>query len=112
MESTVADIGAVFGALADPVRRRIVAELRAGDATVGELAESIGAGMPAVSKHLTVLENAGLISRHREAQWRRCRLEVAAFQRLQAWLIDYTDLWTGSLDRLDALLADESGASA
>ncbi|WP_348787422.1 metalloregulator ArsR/SmtB family transcription factor [Leifsonia sp. NPDC080035] len=112
MESTVVDIGAVFGALADPVRRRIVAELRAGDATVGELAGSIGAGMPAVSKHLTVLENAGLVSRHREAQWRRCRLEAVAFEELQAWLNHYTELWTGSLDRLDALLADEGGAAS
>jgi DNA-binding transcriptional ArsR family regulator len=98
---------AVFLALADGTRRRLVDELRAGDATVGQLAERLGVATPSVSKHLTVLERAGLVSRQREAQWRRCRLEGAAFARLREWVDHYESLWTGSLDRLDARLRDE-----
>jgi DNA-binding transcriptional ArsR family regulator len=99
----------VFLALADPTRRRLVDELRAGDATVGELAARVGVATPSVSKHLTVLEHAGLVSRHREAQWRRCRLEGAAFARLKEWIDHYESFWTSSLDRLDAHLRDERG---
>ncbi|MDQ4137545.1 MAG: metalloregulator ArsR/SmtB family transcription factor [Actinomycetota bacterium] len=94
-------IGAVFTALADPSRRRIVERLRQGDETVSELAAELGLGTPSVSKHLTVLERAGLVSRHNEAQWRRCRLEGVAFERLQRWIDHYADLWSGSLGRLD-----------
>jgi DNA-binding transcriptional ArsR family regulator len=100
-------LGPVFLALADPTRRGIVEELRAGDATVGELAERLAVATPSVSKHLTVLERAGLVSRHREAQWRRCRLEGAAFARLREWVDHYESFWTGSLDRLEARLRDE-----
>jgi DNA-binding transcriptional ArsR family regulator len=100
-------LGPVFLALADPTRRRLVHELRAGEATVGELAERLGVATPSVSKHLTVLEGAGLVSRQREAQWRRCRLERQAFDRLRAWVDHYESLWTDSLDRLDARLRDE-----
>jgi DNA-binding transcriptional ArsR family regulator len=71
---------------------------------VTELASGFPVGVPAISKHLTVLQDAGLISRHREAQWRRCRLEAQAFERMTEWLEHYTGLWTGSLDRLDELL--------
>lgn len=100
-------LGAVFLALVDPTRRRLVDELRGGDATVGALAERLRIGVPSVSKHLTVLEGAGLVSRHREAQWRRCHLEGAAFARLREWVDQYESLWTGSLDRLEAHLRDE-----
>lgn len=100
-------LGPVFAALADPTRRRLVDELRAGDATVGELAARLGVATPSVSKHLTVLEGAGLVSREREAQWRRCRLERQAFTRLKEWADHYESLWTGSLDRLDARLRQE-----
>ncbi|THG30054.1 ArsR/SmtB family transcription factor [Naasia lichenicola] len=101
-------LGSLFLALADPTRRRLVDELRSGDATVGELATRLQIGTPSVSKHLTVLESAGLISRHREAQWRRCRLEAAAFARLREWVDHYESLWTSSLDRLEARLRDEA----
>jgi DNA-binding transcriptional ArsR family regulator len=74
---------------------------------VSELAVGFPVGVPAISKHLTVLQDAGLISRHREAQWRRCRLEAEAFERMTAWLAHYTELWTGSLDRLDDFLGQE-----
>lgn len=107
METTAdAAVGEIFAALADPTRRRLVQALRAGDATVGELAAGFELGIPAISKHLTVLEKAGVISRHREAQWRRCRLEAQAFERLQAWTEHYSSLWSGSLDRLDDYLRD------
>jgi DNA-binding transcriptional ArsR family regulator len=101
------DLDAVFLALAEPTRRRLVDALRAGDATVGELAERLAVAIPSVSKHLTVLESAGLVSRHREAQWRRCRLEGAAFARLREWVDHYESFWTGSLDRLEARLREE-----
>ena len=100
-------LGPVFLALADPTRRRLVEQLRGGDATVTELAERLHVATPSVSKHLTVLERAGLVSRHREAQWRRLHLESAAFARLRDWLDQYESLWTGSLDRLEARLWDE-----
>jgi DNA-binding transcriptional ArsR family regulator len=100
-------LGPVFVALADPTRRRLVDELRAGDATVGELAQRLGVATPSVSKHLSVLEGAGLVSREREAQWRRCRLERQAFARLREWADSYESLWTGSLDRLETRLREE-----
>jgi DNA-binding transcriptional ArsR family regulator len=73
---------------------------------VGELAERLRVGTPSVSKHLTVLERAGLVSRHREAQWQRCRLERAAFAQLREWVDHYESFWTGSLDRLEAHLTE------
>jgi DNA-binding transcriptional ArsR family regulator len=100
-------LGPVFLALADPTRRRLVDELRGGDATVGELAERLGVATPSVSKHLTVLEGAGLVSRQREAQWRRCRLERQAFDRLRDWVDHYESLWADSLDRLEVHLREE-----
>jgi DNA-binding transcriptional ArsR family regulator len=106
-----AAVGAVFNALADPTRRALVRALRDGEATVGELAAGFSVGVPAISKHLSVLESAGLVSRHREAQWRRCRLEAQAFDRLDEWLRHYTALWQGSLDRLDDFLSVSAGDS-
>lgn len=99
------ELGAMFAALADPTRRGIVEALRGGPLTVGELAGRFPVGVPAVSKHLTVLERAGLVSRERVAQWRRCRLEAEAFERLNAWTAHYAALWTGSMDRLDGYLS-------
>ncbi|WP_271176675.1 ArsR/SmtB family transcription factor [Leifsonia poae] len=111
MESSVAGkydadarVGMMFSALADPTRRALIADLRDGPKTVGELAARFDVGVPAVSKHLSVLERAGLISRERVAQWRRCRLEAEAFEQLNEWMRHYASLWEGSLDRLDGYL--------
>ncbi|HEX7801119.1 MAG TPA: metalloregulator ArsR/SmtB family transcription factor [Asticcacaulis sp.] len=91
-------------ALADPTRRAILARLTHGEASVTELAEPFAMSLPAVSKHLKVLEKAGLISRGREAQWRPCKLEPAPLQAVDAWLGDYRKMWEERLDRLDAYL--------
>ncbi len=95
-----------FAALADPTRRAILARLVQGDATVTELAEPFAMTMPAVSKHLKVLERAGLISRGREAQWRPCRIEPMALEGVDDWLADYRQLWTERFDRLDDYLRE------
>jgi DNA-binding transcriptional ArsR family regulator len=102
-------MGAIFTALADPTRRRIIERLRTGDATVSDLVDTLSVGAPSVSKHLTVLQGAGLISRHREAQWRRCRLEADPFLQLGEWLEHYSTLWVGSLGRLAEHLAAQEG---
>ena len=99
-------IGAVFAALSDPTRRRIVEALDDGESTVGDLATRLGVGTPAMSKHLTVLENAGLVSRRRDAQRRLCRLEPAGFHDLNEWSRRYERLWAGSLDNLDTYIAE------
>ncbi|HWU50026.1 MAG TPA: metalloregulator ArsR/SmtB family transcription factor [Asticcacaulis sp.] len=91
-------------ALADPTRRAILARLSHGEASVTELAEPFEMSLPAVSKHLKVLEKAGLISRSREAQWRPCKLETAPLQAVDVWLGDYRKMWEERLDRLDAYL--------
>jgi DNA-binding transcriptional ArsR family regulator len=93
-----------LSALADPTRRAILARLSRGEASVKELAEPFAMSLPAVSKHLKVLEKAGLISRGREAQWRPCRLEAAPLRDLADWLENYRRFWDESLDRLDAYL--------
>lgn len=95
-----------FAALADPTRRAILARLAEGDATVTELAEPFAMTMPAVSKHLKVLERAGLISRGREAQWRPCRIEPTPLEAVDDWLVDYRQLWTERFDRLDDYLRE------
>jgi len=95
-----------FAALADPTRRAILARLAQGDATVTELAEPFAMTMPAVSKHLKVLERAGLISRGREAQWRPCRIEPTPLEAVDDWLVDYRQLWTERFDRLDDYLRE------
>lgn len=91
-------------ALADPTRRAILARLASGEASVKELAEPFDMSLPAVSKHLKVLERAGLISRGKEAQWRPCRLEAEPLRDVAAWLESYRRFWDQSLDRLDAYL--------
>lgn len=99
-------LSTVFSALADPTRRAILERLRRGEATVTELAEPFAMSLPAVSKHLKVLERAGLISRGREAQWRPCRLEPRTLQPAAGWLDAYRRLWEESLDRLDEYLRE------
>jgi DNA-binding transcriptional ArsR family regulator len=95
-----------FAALADPTRRGILARLATSQATVGELAEPYDMSMAAVSKHIKVLENAGLISRTREAQWRRCRLEAAPLNEAQKWVEKYRKFWEMQLSQLDEYLRE------
>jgi len=97
-------LDATFAALADPTRRAILARLASGDASVMELAEPFEMSQPAISKHLKVLERAGLVSRGRDAQRRPCRLEAKPLAEATGWLEDYRRLWEGSFQRLDALL--------
>jgi len=97
-------LDAVFGALADPTRRAILARLASGECSVTELAEPFDMSMPAVSKHLRVLERAGLIARSRAAQWRPCRLEAAPLKEVADWAERYRRLWEARLDRLDEYL--------
>ncbi len=97
-------LSAKFAALADPTRRAILARLTQGEASVNDLAEPFDMSLPAVSKHLKVLEKAGLISRGREAQWRPARLEPLALKGVADWLEHYRRYWDASFDRLDAYL--------
>jgi DNA-binding transcriptional ArsR family regulator len=90
-----------FGALADPTRRAILARLASGEASVTELASPFAMSMPAISKHLKVLERAGLVARGREAQWRPCRLQAAPLQDVAGWVDHYRRFWEESFDRLD-----------
>jgi DNA-binding transcriptional ArsR family regulator len=98
------DLDRAFAALADPTRRAIVARLASGEATVKELAEPFDLTQPSISKHLKVLERAGLISRGRAAQTRPCRLEAAPLKEVAQWVEVYRNLWEESFDRLDAFL--------
>ena len=95
-----------LSALADPTRRAILARLARGEATVNAIAEPFAISLPAISRHLKVLEAAGLISRGREAQWRPCRLETRALKNVDDWLSRYRRFWTGSFDRMDAYIAE------
>jgi DNA-binding transcriptional ArsR family regulator len=97
-------LDATFAALADPTRRAILARLASGEASVMELAAPFAMSQPAVSKHLKVLERAGLISRGRDAQRRPCRLEAQPLAEATAWLESYRQLWERNFQRLDALL--------
>jgi DNA-binding transcriptional ArsR family regulator len=94
----------IFAALSDRTRRAIVARLATGEASVTELAKPFKMSLPAVSKHLKVLERAGLVSRNRRAQWRPCRLEAAPLKDVAAWVENYRDFWEERLDRLDDYL--------
>jgi len=98
-----------FAALADPTRRAILARLAIGEATVMELAQPFAMSQPAISKHLKVLENAGLISRGREAQRRPCRIEPKPLAEATDWLEGYRKLWEANFQRLDALLQELKG---
>ncbi len=97
-------LNATFAALADPTRRAILARLSSGEASVTELAKPFAMSLPAVSKHLKVLEHAGLIARGREAQWRPCRLEAGPLKDAADWLEHYRRFWEQSFDRLDDYL--------
>jgi DNA-binding transcriptional ArsR family regulator len=97
-------LSSTFAALADPTRRAILAKLSSGDASVTELAQPFEMSLPAVSKHLKVLERAGLIARSREAQWRPCQLEAGPLRNVAEWIEHYRRFWTDSFDRLDDYL--------
>ncbi len=99
-------LDATFAALADPTRRAILARLASGEASVNELAEPFDMSQPAISKHLKVLERAGLISRGRDAQRRPCRLEAKPLAEADEWLERYRRIWEGNFQRLDALLEE------
>ncbi len=99
-------LSTTFAALADPTRRAILARLSLGQCSVTELAEPFDISMPAVSRHLRVLERAGLIARGREAQWRPCRLEARRLKDVADWAEQYRALWEARLDRLDTYLQE------
>ena len=100
----VDSLSTTLSALADPTRRAILARLAEGEATVNELAEPFEISLPAISRHLKVLEAAGLISRSRTAQWRPCRIEAAPLKDLSTWVERYRRLWDKSFDKMDAYL--------
>jgi DNA-binding transcriptional ArsR family regulator len=100
------DLDATFAALADPTRRAILARLATGEATVTELARPFAMSQPAVSKHLKVLERAGLVRRGRDAQRRPCRMEVKPLEEATAWIERYREIWGASYQRLDGLLEE------
>src|SRR6476646_4208248 len=106
METEQEQLNLIFGALADPTRRGILARLAQGEATVMELAKPFDMSLPAVSKHLKVLERAGLISRGREAQWRPRRLEPAPVDEARSWIDLHRANWEESFSRLDDLLLE------
>lgn len=99
-------LSAIFAALADPTRRAILARLAMGALTVTELAQPFQMTLPGISKHLKVLERAGLISRGRDAQWRPCQLQAEPLKEVAAWLDEYRRFWDASLDRLNDYLIE------
>lgn len=104
MQQSADPLSQTLSALADPTRRAILARLSEGAATVNELAAPFDISLPAISRHLKVLESAGLITRGREAQWRPCHLETAPLKQLDGWLGRYRRFWEGSFDRMDLYL--------
>lgn len=105
MQTTQPDmLSTTFAALADPTRRAILARLATGEATVTELASPFSLSLPAISKHLKVLQRAGLIDQGRQAQWRPCRLRPERLREVAAWVGEYRALWEASFDRLDEYL--------
>jgi DNA-binding transcriptional ArsR family regulator len=108
-------LSATFAALADPTRRSILAQLTRGEATVTELAAPYAMSLPAVSRHLKVLERAGLVSKGRDAQWRPCRLEVAELKRADDWMATYRQFFDSRFDRLEqhlkTMIADQKGTN-
>lgn len=104
-------LSAKFAALADPTRRAILARLALGEATLSELSKPFAMTVPAVAKHIKVLEEAGFVRRGRRAQMKPVRLEPAALREAAQWLDQYRQFWTGSLERLDAFLAEEDSSN-
>ena len=107
--ATTDQLSATFAALADPTRRAILARLAAGERTVSELAEPFAMSLPAVSKHLRVLERAGLIVQGREAQWRPCRIQAGPLKDVAEWTERYRHIWEQRLNRLDTYLQKLTG---
>lgn len=105
-------LSVTLAALADPTRRAILARLSQGEATVNEIAEPFEISLPSISRHLKVLEGAGLITRGRQAQWRPCKLATAPLKEVDGWLERYRKFWAGSFDRMDALLTELAKAPA
>ncbi|MGE3149774.1 MAG: ArsR/SmtB family transcription factor [Pseudorhodoplanes sp.] len=105
-------LSAAFSALADPTRRAILARLALGETSVSDLAEPFDISLPAISRHLKVLEQAGLIARGREAQWRPCRIEPSALKQVDDWLERYRRFWEIRLDRLEDYLAELQAGEA
>ena len=99
-------LSTTFAALADPTRRAILAKLSTGEASVSELAKPFDMSMPAITKHLKVLEKAGLIARGREAQWRPCRIEAAPLKDVSDWVEKYREIWEQRFDRLEVYLRE------
>jgi DNA-binding transcriptional ArsR family regulator len=99
-------LSVTFAALADPTRRAILARLSRGEATVNDLAEPFDISLPSISRHLKVLEGAGLITRGRQAQWRPCKLAPEPLKQVDGWLERYRKFWSGSFDRMDAFLTE------
>ena len=104
MQPAVDPLSATFAALADPTRRAILSRLASGEATVTQLAGPFRMSLPAISKHLKVLERAGLVAQGREAQWRPRRLEPAPLKEVSDWVESYREIWEARLDRLDSYL--------
>jgi DNA-binding transcriptional ArsR family regulator len=102
-------LSATFSALADPTRRAILGRLAKGESSVKDLAKPFAISAPAISKHLKVLENAGLIERGREAQWRPCKLQAKPLKAADAWISQYRKFWEERLDRLEEYLAELQG---
>lgn len=102
-------LSVTFAALADPTRRAILARLAQGEATVNELAEPFALSLPTISKHLKVLQHAGLVTQGRKAQWRPCQLEPAPLKEVAAWMQDYRHFWDESFSRLDDYLRELQG---
>jgi DNA-binding transcriptional ArsR family regulator len=108
----VDELSTIFAALADPTRRAMLARLATGEATVGELAAPHDISLPAVSRHLKVLERAGLVTKGRDAQWRPCRLETKPLEEIDEWMSTYRAFFEGRLDALDTHLNIITGRSA
>jgi DNA-binding transcriptional ArsR family regulator len=106
MAASVDTLSTTFAALADPTRRAILARLADGDATVTELAAPFDLSLPAISKHLKVLQRAGLVEQGRHAQWRPCRLRPENLRDVAEWIARYQGAWEGRLERLEAYLVD------
>jgi len=106
MQTTCDPLSTTFQALADPTRRAILARLALGEASVSDLAEPFEISLPAVSRHLKVLEQAGLVSRTREAQWRPCQLNAGPLKDAAGWIDHYRRFWDASFERMDAYLAE------
>ncbi|MFN8380136.1 MAG: metalloregulator ArsR/SmtB family transcription factor [Anaerolineae bacterium] len=109
--SSADPLSATFAALADPTRRAILARLSLGEASVKELSEPFAISPPAITKHLKVLERAGLISRSREAQWRPCKIEAKPLQQAAEWVEQYRQLWESRFEQLDDLLREMQAAA-